>query len=55
MAARHRAETEWLESRGNVTEYERQELKNRQEQEAASLDNQKKLKDMMADRMLRIV
>jgi hypothetical protein len=55
MAARHKAETEQLESRGNVTEYERQELKNRQEQEAASLDNQKKLKDMMADRMLRIV
>lgn len=52
MAARHRAETEWLESRGNVTEYERQELKNRQESESVNLDNQKKLRDMMADRIM---
>lgn len=52
MEARHAAEKEQLESRGNVTEYERQELQNRQAMEASDLDNNKKLRDMMADRVM---
>ena len=43
---------EQLESRGNVTEFERQQLKNQQAMESADLDNNKKLKDMMADRIM---
>ena len=52
MEARHKAEQEQLESRGNVTEFERQQLKNQQAMESADLDNNKKLKDMMADRIM---